>query len=126
MPSYVINTQHRDRNPNKSQWTVAETDERSLFNVAISEWLEISSNNAYGIKKTGASLDVLGICVDRTTNLKIAKFKGDQDVWHGYPANYRINQHDKPSPTILEKWKQAELISKSDMAKISRGQKCNL
>jgi hypothetical protein len=128
MASYVINSQHRDGNPNKSQWTLSKTGECSLFNTANSSgWLDFSSKKGFGINKTGAILDQLGVWTDRVTVLKIAKFVGDhQDEWHGYPLNYRKNQHDKPTVGVLNLWLKSGLISKPDMARIKTGKQCNL
>lgn len=128
MASYVINPQHRDGNPNKSQWTIVEDSEYVLFGTAQSSgWLDVSIKKGFGIKKNGVLIDQLGLWTDRTTILKIAKFVGDhQDEWHGYPANFRQNAHDRPTTDVLRKWNEAEYISKSQMGKITRGQKCNL
>lgn len=128
MPSYTINPQHRDGNPNKSQWIVIESDEVSLFETSYTAgWKDEDDKKCFGIKKSGTSISILGVCKDRITDLKIAKFVSNHQLtWHGYPANYRINQQDKPTTTILEKWVEEELITKSKMGKIARGQKCNL
>jgi hypothetical protein len=128
MANYVINPQHRDGNPHKSQWTVSQAAECSLFNTSNSSgWLDFSSKKGFGINKTEAAIDQLGLWTDRVTVLKIAKFVGDQqDQWHGYPANYRKNQHDKPAISVLNLWFVSDLISKADMSRIKLGKKCNL
>ena len=128
MPSYTFNPQHRDGNPNKSQWIIIEADEKSLFETSYSAgWKDTENKKCFGIKKSETNIIVLGKCKDRITNLKIAKFVSDhQDNWHGYPANYRTNQQDKPTTNILQKWVEENLITKSKMGKIARGQKCNL
>lgn len=128
MPSYTINPQHRDGNPNKSQWTVLEADEKSIFDVSYSAgWKDEDDKKCFGIKNSGTTLSVIGRCKDRIIDLKIAKFVSDhQFIWHGYPANYRTNQQDKPSTSILKKWVDEDFITKSKMGKITRGQKCDL
>jgi len=128
MASYVINPQHRDGNPHKSQWTVSQAAECSLFNTSNSSgWLDFSSKKGFGINKTEAAIDQLGLWTDRVTVLKIAKFVGDQqDQWHGYPANFRQNAQDRPTTTILRKWNYVDYITKAQMGKITRGQKCDL
>ena len=126
--NYIINAQHRNRNPNKSQWVISELKENELFNTAcISEWIEGAAKKGFGVQKNGTHLDVLGICKDRITDLKIAKFVADHnDDWHGYPANYRKHKQDTPTTNILHKWLDEQLITKSQMCKIVRGQKCKL
>lgn len=65
---------------------------------------------------------------NRREELKIAKFvDGSQnDVWHGYPADYLRNKHDIPHTTVLTTWKSLGYISKSTLNKLRRGIPCNL
>ena len=125
---YVISSQHRKiGNPHKSVWTITYEEEVMCFIMSInSNWNDDSIS--WGIKlSSSSSLHVIG---KNTANeeLKIAKFVdgSNNDIWHGYPADYKNNVQDIPPSTVLEKWKNNKYINKSHVRKIKQQLLCNL
>lgn len=95
--TYSVHPHHRDRNHEKSQWTIAVDDEVTSFrNAKTSEWLV--NDRGWGIFPVTGNPNYLGVTKDGVTRLVIAKFVFDenQNNWHGYPANHMENQHDIP------------------------------
>lgn len=124
---YSPNPQHRDNNPNKSQWIITEDEEMNCFKTAYSKgW--VIGNNAWSLHYIQNELTYLGIGVDRSTNLFIAKFKNDisHSTWHGYPADYQQNAQDVPGTDILRDWIKCNVLPKAKISKIMKGQPCKL
>lgn len=123
---YSVNPHHRNGNVNKSQWTISEADEIRSF--------ELASANGWLLAEKGWSLHFvdltatwLGVAKDRTTQLFVAKFVGGQEIdWHGYPADYRNNNHDIPEEAILRSWLTQKHLSAAKVRKIAKGQPCSL
>jgi hypothetical protein len=81
---YSPNPQHRDNNPNKSQWIITEGEEMNCFKTAYHKgW--VTGSNAWGLHYIQDELTYLGIGINRCTDLFIAKFKNDisHNTWHG-------------------------------------------
>ena len=133
-PKYSINPNHRNNNCHKSQWKINKNDEISLFNLTYnSQWIFNDNKNkstGFGIKKNGVNqIELLGYSAtihNQLRELKIAKFVENQNNWHGYPADYRVNKDDTPPNCILKMWINGNYINKKIMCKILKGQKCNL
>lgn len=131
---YVINAQHRDGNPNKSQWIISEDDESVCFRWAANDLTVLhleSQKICWGLYVVEDQLEYLGTSARNESNcnecLFIAKFVGDHGVnWHGYPANHVANPHDIPAPEVLRKWKERNFLRRPAVRKISKGQKCRL
>lgn len=101
-------------------------EEIACFNSAISfEWRV--ENKGWGLYFVNGQPSWLGISKDKD-QLFIAKFVSETEAgpWHGYPADYRKNQHDIPSEAVLNKWIANSILSTAKIRKISRGQPCNL
>lgn len=123
---YFIHPQHRNGNPNKSQWTITPNNEFESFkHAANSNWL--TSCVGWGVFPITGAPDYLGVATDRITRLVIAKFVPYQEtLWHGYPANHIEKEQDIPDEFILKKWIDEAVLPKAKISKISKGKPCNL
>ncbi|WP_294290843.1 hypothetical protein [uncultured Chryseobacterium sp.] len=124
---YIISSKHRETtNPQKSYWTVEYSEELTCF---IDNYVkDYKSNNlTWGLIQENNSLKVLGKNTFKE-ELKLAKFidSSKNNIWHGYPADYRRRNQDRPCSIILKKWVENSIITKSKMLKIRQGQICNL
>lgn len=121
---YTSVSQHRHRtNSEKSRWTVSIQEEIDCFIVSKSNAWNHPGNNkmiGWGIISHEGRFKILGENCEYN-DLKIAKFFGINNKWHGFPADYRNNEADRPPMNILLKW-----VDKTKMRKIRGGQKCNL
>jgi hypothetical protein len=127
--SYIIVSAHRHRNPpQKSKWTIAPNKEVAIFTHAIkNNWKENNGYISWGALKNGSKTLVLGKnCLGE--NLHISKFVdgNNNNMWHGYPADYIRNIQDRPAMKILVLWRNAGIIKKKHAAKIRNGIPCNL
>lgn len=127
---YIHNTQHRDGNPNKSQWIISCANEKEIWNNA-----PYSTNcPCYGLYVQNDKPDYLGIPAKSTLSplkkLFIAKFRGSPNgiffTWHGYPADTTLNTQDRPSEDYLNEWMEKKYISLAQASKILKGKKCRL
>jgi hypothetical protein len=111
--------------PNKSCWLISNEDEIECFITSnTSSWTE--SNIGWGLKSVDGEIQVIGESTQRV-ELKLAKFIGDQnDLWHGYPADYIMKNQDRPSATVLKMWCESGFIVKHQLLKIRQGKQCNL
>lgn len=139
---YFFNPQHRNENPNKSQWTILCSEELDCFRNSWKKyWNGIVDgiddgeipDNAYGVLIQDGKVIPIGIRSRENTQkqgcheLYIAHFEGNRGannqsvIWHGYPADYLVNSHDIPSDCYLKEWKAKNLLTNSQMNKIRRG-----
>lgn len=106
-------------------WTVEMVEELSCFQEShASGWfhqgdlwgLYLDSNN---------EPQYIGTVIPHHERSKVAKFTDDNrtGLWHGFPANC---SRDKIPFSVLEKWQNLKLISKSTMGRLMRGQLCSL
>ena len=124
---YIHKADHRNRSPRKSQWTIPENEERSVFSQTYSEgWYE--GTVGWGLRLAGQTVSELGVGVDRIRRLFIAKFIDGSATsqWHGYPADYLAHQQDVPDPGILLEWCALRHINPAKMRKILQRKPCNL
>lgn len=125
--TYIISSQHRAiGNPNKTVWTIDFDDEVECFKYSkTSDWID--DKYGWGIKVVNSNLQHVGHNFENET-LKLAKFvDGNQnDIWHGYPADYLRKSQDRPPTFILKCWVDQGYLTKAKMNKIRRGQSCNL
>jgi len=125
--NYIISSQHRrSGNPNKSIWIITFDEEVDCFIQALNgNWK--TGTEAWGVKVIGDILQVVGLNNDRQ-ELKLAKFVDgtNNNVWHGYPADYMSNAQDRPATNILKVWVDNGYLTKAKMSKIRLGQSCNL
>ena len=123
---YYISSAHRRVQRNKSRWTTTLEQEVECFvSSQINNWVEEICS--WGIVQNGNSLLILGQN-PQNESLKIAKFvaKNNDNVWHGYPADFCRNIQDRPSITILQNWRTNGHIEKHHITKIRQGKQCNL
>lgn len=121
---YIISSAHRRSQPHKSRWIVSATKEVNCFiDSDVSGWTEVDI--AWGIILENNTLLSLGRGVQNDM-LKVAKFVGINNVWHGYPADYLRNHQDRPSMKILQIWREKGIIEKHQVVKIRQGKECNL
>lgn len=124
---YIISSQHRKiGNPNKSIWTITFKDEIECFILSnTSHWTE--GNIGWGLKLIGKIIQTLGLSSEKT-ELKLAKFidASNNDIWHGYPADYIRKNQDRPGTNILKAWFDKGFIQKHQVIKIRKGIECNL
>lgn len=129
---YFIKSDHRNSSPEKSQWIIERDDEIAIFEyTCIAKWLSTTQRNAWGLHFQEDKPQILGSSAaiePLKQNLWIAKFMRSLEplCWHGYPANYRIKQQDRPEIGILQDWYSKGHIKKQDIARIRCGKKSNL
>jgi hypothetical protein len=128
---YIHNELHRNGNPNKSQWTIVEVDERSCFATGFVSWRD-REDSCWGLHIVNAGVAYLGVtpivAPDRR-DLFIAKFRDSSldAKWHGYPVNSGDGSpQDIPPPIVLAAWLQSGLLRAAVVRKIARGQRCIL
>jgi hypothetical protein len=127
---YIPHPHHRDAGyaAHKSQWSVSLESEISCFNKAVaSEWL-CNKDFHWGLCIHETSPSYLGVSqLPEKLPLFVAKFVSDaQNNWHGYPVAHWLAPFDKPSKTVVDKWKNAGLINGAQRARIVRGKLCSL
>ncbi|HEY8035876.1 MAG TPA: hypothetical protein VIF37_09845 [Methylobacter sp.] len=126
--TYLPNPQHRDGNPNKSQWLIDIDHEINVFKcMDRNSWG--SEENGWGLFiNNNGSLNYLGVIQARNIEVFIAKFVTDKNhnAWHGYPADYQFKAQDVPDKSILLKWKEENFLTKSIIRKIMKGQPCKI
>ena len=126
---YIISSHHRriHGNRNKSRWTISHDEEVECFIFSKnSNWVQ-DITICWGIKLLNKRLQVVGVNF-ANKDLKIAKFidGNGNNVWHGYPADFKNKIQDIPYIDILVIWKNYNYIGKSDVRKIKQQQSCNL
>lgn len=132
---YIQTMTHRNGNPQKSQWTINEIEERDCFEFAAQMYFidGFSSNYCcWGLYILNKSPERLGKSAANKPqpfrDLFIAKFvDGDKNnKWHGYPADLVNYTQDIPLENILNYWMEANFFSAAKIRKMSRAQKCRI
>lgn len=125
---YTPHPHHRDAiyAAQKSQWCISINEEHACYATATAEtWT--SGGYYWGLHVVGHAPAVLGTApLPAQYPLKIAKFVGNQDEWHGYPVAHWLSPFDKPGAEVLRQWVISGLINRPAMAKVHRGKKCTL
>lgn len=124
---YRPNQEHRNNNPNKSQWRIPIDAEVETFDYTYQQnWID--KNEGWGLHIVNKNPKNLGVSKDLSRRLFIAKFVSANmtGVWHGYPADYRCNTQDIPNRNVLRNWGDRLLFSRAKIRKILKGQPCNL
>jgi len=131
--SYIWNMQHRNGNPNKSQWIINHNQEIHVFEYSYgANWISRKQNKkfSWGLNLINEVPSVLGEtaknCELPLQFVRIAKFVEGTQTWHGYPANYRCNSQDRPDPKILENWYTRGYIRKDEIKKVRNMKPCSL
>jgi hypothetical protein len=126
-PAYVVNVQHRNSNPNKSQWVITPDQERAVFLRAHeSGWL--LPTVGWGLHVLEGAATYLGLSTDRERQLVVAKFVGGQSPidWHGYPADHEVHPQDIPEEFVLDRWLSQGVLPAPKVRKIGKAQRCRL
>ena len=118
---------HRNRASGKSQWSISEPAERSIFDGSrVRHWLDQSFG--WGLYIRDGRAQYLGVSADHARRLIVAKFVASHSpkVWHGYPADHERKTADIPTTNILWQWINPQYLGPAKTRKIMRGQPCNL
>lgn len=126
--SYIISSYHRrpSGNINKSIWIISNEEEIDCFiSSKNSNWVKDST--CWGLKLINNALQVIGRC-PTSDELKIAKFVdgNKNNIWHGYPADYKNKKQDIPHTSVLTIWKNNHYLGKSDIRKLKQQLPCSL
>jgi len=120
--SYKVNQKHRVVKPteNASVWCVSEWAEVQLFGTAsYNNWSSPGKDILWAASSVNGELQKIGD--DPSNALFIAKFRCDKNLeWHGYPVCPRND--DIPPERVLEAWRVANIIDKTDKRRIQKGQ----
>ena len=131
---YASISYHRNgtRLNEKSQWEISIEDEFELFNTNYSNVSGYFDNHVgWGVSYTQDADKCIVNAIGRGTSKETLYFVkyldgGKDNKWHGYPANYMLNIHDKPSSHFLTAIYNEGIISKPQFAKIKKGKRCDL
>lgn len=123
--TFISTRKHRIMgNPDASIWTI---DHREEYIVFLKSKPNLSNNGiSWGIHTPNGSLDKLGDSECGIYDLKFAKFtshENNDDLWHGYPANYINNTQDRPDSPYLTDLVRKGYITKAKMKKVQKGKK---
>ncbi|MCL7721146.1 hypothetical protein [Actinobacillus pleuropneumoniae] len=125
-PQYIVNNQHRNQNPNKSQWCIRVPEERDLFVSSFNScWFHPDNQWCFGIIPNNKKPTILGISASNDPlpqqELHFAKFVCDQNVWHGYPFGRASSDLNQIPKSVLDSWKKEGYISNAVRSKIHKG-----
>lgn len=131
---YIHKIDHRNKSPQKSQWTISLEEERTCFSEGMNLMFANCQPEAlcWGLHLKDGKVEYLGEAAAYSRNpyldLFIAKFvDGNRNnKWHGYPANPASNQQDIPPRDILKLWMSKGYLKASMIRRIARGKKCKL
>ncbi len=124
---YGSKPDHRDNTAVKSQWTISVEHEVACFRfTAARHWFD--GDRGWGLHLVDDSAAYLGVGIDRTHRLFVARFEGDRNntYWHGYPADHTRRTDDIPTEGIALQWIIANYLAKSKVRKLLKGQRCKL
>ena len=128
--TYIFNSKHRTKNPFGSQWTIELKLELDLMNDSLNNnYIELINNSSklsqsYNFLKENNKLKSVGLDNYRQEELILCKYVETSDkLWHGYPGNYCKYIQDRPNENTLQNMLNKSLITKKEMAKISKGQR---
>ncbi|HGO5857265.1 TPA: hypothetical protein ACK3JJ_001923 [Mannheimia haemolytica] len=126
LPKYQVHPQHRNRHPEKSQWSISESEEEGLFKSSFSNgWLHPEDNEkCFGIISNNRKLRILGVSAAHkppVQNLHFARFTCDQCLWHGHPFGNGSSDLKQIPKVVLDNWKERDYISNAVRNKIHKG-----
>lgn len=129
--SYIVVSYHRNNSlKDKSLWTIDEEVEINCFKESQEKiWVQdyISWGMDYESIKEKVVIKPIGNS-EHNEELKIGRFidSGKNNIWHGYPANYRRKKQDIPPTKVLLNWVGLGILKKHQVTKIKQQKKCNL
>lgn len=124
---YVFDPNHRNRTPRKSQWSISEIEEQTVFeDSVVKQWRD--GPEGWGVYYPEGTIDYLGLDHTHSKRVFIAKFRSNQQevIWHGYPVDHSYSTYDTPPSEIIRNWLSNGLISRPKASKVIQGKKCNL
>jgi len=124
---YIVHPDHRNKTPNKSQWTIAKNLEICCFRLSHrSNWL--MGQAGWGLHLVNGRADYLGTNAKRTRKLFVARFedRNGRQRWHGYPADPVERSRDMVPEAIANNWMIQALLRPAVISKLLRNKPCNL
>ncbi len=103
--TYASKPDHRDNTAVKSQWTINVEQEIECFRFTQARrWFD--DDRGWGLHLENGSAAYLGVGIDRTHELFVARFESDRNntYWHGYPADHTRRTDDIPTEGIALQW----------------------
>jgi hypothetical protein len=125
--TYASKPDHRDNTVVKSQWTITVEQEVGSFRLAEAQhWFD--DDRGWGLHLENRSAAYLGLGIDRTHRLFVARFEGARNntYWHGYPADHTRRTEDIPTEWIALQWIAENYLPKPKVRKLLKGQRCKL
>lgn len=120
VPAYLSRKDHRRlADGSRNKWRILPADEYGVFVASHKEGYLCSKDHSWGV---GSSFELLG-----TNKERIAKFpraENPTDERHGYPVSARDPRREfehRPPPEITTRWRDQQLITEIDKARIDRG-----
>lgn len=128
---YIHKIDHRNNSPEKSQWSIDESEERTCFKTSLKCDLNKPLYSSWGLYLNNNKAEYLGTTAQREPEqyqLFIAKFvdSNKNNKWHGYPANPSGKPQDIPPDDVLNDWLKKEYLRRALIRKITQGKKCKL
>lgn len=122
--TYWVHPHHRDKRPDKSQWSIIPDEEFECFvgathlDKSFGLYLKDGNPHALGKRKNKAIQEG-----KKDAKLYIARFVHDaaHKVWHGYPADGELGDQDIPSSYYLKQWKAKGYFKPAQLSRIQRG-----
>lgn len=138
--TYTPKLDHRNKSPEKSQWTIDLSQEERCFQIAHgSNWIDTADDKiAWGLHyDKGGCLAHLGLSAkkfkrkksDPLKRLFIAKFINSygRNDWHGYPADqHNCAPYDIPPTMLLRRWMKENVLPKALASRLMQGRSCDL
>jgi hypothetical protein len=125
--TYASKPDHRDKTAVKSQWTITVEQEVECFRLTHARrWFV--DDRGWGLHLEDGTVAYLGVGIERTQQLFVARFEGDRNnsYWHGYPADHTRRTDDIPTEEIALEWIADNLLARSKVRKLLKGQRCKL
>ncbi len=102
-----------------TQWVVSEWEEIKLFAMAKAYDWACPKGALWAMEKNEGVIVELGR-TDKDAAYMAKYVTNINDEWHGYPVT-PFRQADRPPTKILDAWRNAELITKSQQGRIVKG-----
>ena len=124
---YGCHPAHRNRSPDKSQWTIEPLEEIACF-IHTHQQGWIVGTRAWGLHLINGNPRYLGTTHDRARILFVARFEDgtSSNQWHGYPADHQTKTNDRLPEEIKELWTRNRVLPPAKIRKLAKGQRCNL
>lgn len=121
--TFISTKKHRIRgNPNASIWTIGYREEYIVF---LKSKPHLSNDGiSWGVHTPNGRMAKLGDSNCGNYDLIFAKYtshENNDDLWHGYPANYIKNTQDVPSNNFLKDLVLKNYLTKAKRKKIRNG-----